>query len=94
MENPGLRSFLPHVHDAFVAIREGGEVQFVLVEASALDGSATTDKSFSLIFHSQSPTLFPQDIFRLEHPVAGECEIFLVPVGRHKSGFVYQAIFN
>jgi len=94
MENLGLQSFSPHVHDTFVTIRDGGEVQLVLVEASPLESPAAMSTSFSLLFHSQSPVLHPQDIYRLEHPVMGECEIFLVPVGRHESGFVYQAIFN
>lgn len=93
MDRIGLESFSPHLHDTFVSARDGAPVRFVLMEAAPLNG-APAGAAFELIFHSQSPTLFPQDLYRLGHPVIGECEIFLVPVGRHDNGFVYQAVFN
>jgi hypothetical protein len=95
MANRGLHRYSLYVGDTFMTTREGGDVPLVLVEAAPLDATSTAaDAPFSLIFHSASSTLFPQDLYRLWHPVVGECEIFLVPVGRHESGFVYQAVFN
>lgn len=93
MENHGLRGFLPHVNESFVTVRDGVEVPMVLAEASAL-GDGVSSSAFALIFRSESAVLYPQDMYRLSHPVMGEQDIFLVPVGRHDSGFVYEAVFN
>lgn len=36
----------------------------------------------------------PQGIHRLRHPVLGEFDLFLVPVGRDRDGLLYEAVFN
>ncbi|MDE3073007.1 MAG: hypothetical protein KGJ63_09750 [Pseudomonadota bacterium] len=95
MESMALQSFSRWVGDTFSALREGIEAPLVLVEAVALESHGGEGREpFSLLFHGHSPAWLEQAIYRVRHPAIGECEIFLVPVGRHESGFVYQAVFN
>ena len=49
---------------------------------------------FSLFFHGPSNPFVPQGIHKLRHAHLGELELFLVPVGRDKDGFQYEAAFN
>ena len=49
---------------------------------------------FSLFFHGPSDPFVPQGIHKLKHSALGEFELFLVPVGRDKDGFEYEAAFN
>lgn len=93
MESPGLQGFLPHVGESFITLCGGIEIRMVLTEASAL-GDGTSSSAFSLVFHSQSSAPCPQGLYRLGHPMMGEQEIFLVPIGRHDDGFVCEAVFN
>jgi hypothetical protein len=95
MNSLTLERFAPHLNETFSATLDGTDVPFILKEAQALAAQgASTHESFGLLFHSQSPTLFAQDVYRLRHPIVGEADIFLVPVAAHDGGFVYQAIFN
>ena len=95
MDSVALQSFSPYVSDTFSALHDGVEIPLVLVEATALAASGVAAREpFSLLFHGHSLSLLPQDTYRMRHPAIGECEIFLVPVDRHESGFVYQAVFN
>jgi hypothetical protein len=50
--------------------------------------------AFSLFFHGPLEQFLPQGIHTLQHEPLGEMEIFLVPVGRDASGFLYEAAFN
>lgn len=49
---------------------------------------------FSLMFHGPAEPFVPQGMRRLRHDKLGELELFLVPVGKEKDGFEYQAVFN
>ena len=49
---------------------------------------------FSLFFHGPSDPFVSQGIHKLKHSLLGEFELFLVPVGRDKDGFQYEAAFN
>jgi hypothetical protein len=51
-------------------------------------------ESFSLIFHGPLVPFLPQGIRTLKHSKLGELELFLVPVGKEKDGFQYEAAFN
>ncbi len=74
-----------------------------LVEARALataghpvNTQAQARQPFSLIFEGPTEPIFPQRIYRLEHPAMDDAlELFLVPVGRsEKNGVRYQAVFT
>ncbi|NUQ24058.1 MAG: hypothetical protein HUU34_08900 [Saprospiraceae bacterium] len=50
---------------------------------------------FSIILRtSQQGEYYQQAIYTLLHPVKGELDIFLVPLGADEKGMRYQAIFN
>ena len=49
---------------------------------------------FSLFFYGPADSFVSQGIHRLKHSQMGELELFLVPVGRDKNGFHYEAAFN
>jgi hypothetical protein len=49
---------------------------------------------FSLIFCVPAPDRFEQKIYRMEHPVIGTFELFLVPIGRDAEGYRCEAIFT
>lgn len=50
---------------------------------------------FSIVI--QTPTgspVYPQGIYRLEHPVHKSLEVFLVPLGPDSLGMRYEAVFS
>jgi len=49
---------------------------------------------FSLYFHGPTEPLLRQGTYQLKHAQLGELELFLVPVGKDKDGFEYEAAFN
>ncbi len=50
---------------------------------------------YSLIFRATTREFFlPQRTYPLNHPVMGELEIFLVPVGPDEHGMRFEAIFS
>ena len=49
---------------------------------------------FSLLFDGPAEYPLQQRIYRLEHDQLGQIELFLVPVGRDKEVFHYEAVFN
>jgi hypothetical protein len=51
-------------------------------------------ETFSLLFHGPLEFFLPQGIHKLEHIDLGELEPFLVPVGKDKDGYQYEAVFN
>jgi hypothetical protein len=49
---------------------------------------------FSLLFRHEAAIVFPQKIYQMKHAAIGEFGIFLVPIARDRTGFIYQAVFN
>jgi len=49
---------------------------------------------FSVIFLVTQTNPYEQQTFTLQHPLAGEIPIFLVPVGPADDGMRYEAVFN
>jgi hypothetical protein len=49
---------------------------------------------FSLMFHGPADSFLPQYMYRLQHEQLGEFDLLLVPIGRDKEGFIYEAAFN
>ncbi|MDN5850663.1 MAG: hypothetical protein L0H63_13670 [Nitrococcus sp.] len=96
MELRTLRHFSGRVNETFLAVLDGGEVPFQLVEACALPthSEAVTRAQFSLLFRNTAPSPLPQQIYRLRHAASGAGEVFLVPIGRERDGYLYQAVFN
>lgn len=54
-------------------------------------------EAFSLCFKSSSPVLLPQSTYQMRNrSIAGaeKVGVFIVPIGREKDGYLYQAVFN
>jgi len=71
-------------------------VPLVLVEARARrspTGSAGGE-SFSLLFHGPAEPPLVQRTYPCAHAALGTFDLFIVPVGRDRHGFHYEAVFN
>jgi len=52
-------------------------------------------KPFSLLFETkQKDHYYPQAIYSVKHPLHGNLEIFLVPMGFGAEGMQYEAVFS
>ena len=94
-----LPAFTPLVGDSFeLRLPEGAGLRLLLLEARDLGPrplGPPGDRSFSLIFRSDSRSDLPQAIYALGHPKLGDLELFLVPIGPDpEGGMRYQAVFN
>ncbi len=91
-----LDHFSGCVNETFTAALNEGEIEFVLVEARAIEQRMPNAMRvpFSLLFRNTAVFLFPQQIYQMRHPRIGEVGIFLVPIAREREGFLYQATFN
>ena len=49
---------------------------------------------FSLMFYGPTDHFLPQHTYKLQHARLGEFDLSLVPIGRDKDGFIYEAAFN
>lgn len=59
------------------------------------DGYASPGwETFVLLFHGPLAHFLPQATYRVGHDQLGEFDIFLVPVGKGKNEFHYEAVFN
>ena len=59
------------------------------------DGSAPARQPFSLVFKCALPadiSHFEQGVFPLEHPEAGSCELFLVPIDGGEGTIYLEAV--
>ncbi len=85
--------FEPHQQSLF----EGGGVELLLVQVErlALQPHAPRTDPFALVFVGPVDNVLEQRIYLLRHPVIGDHEIFLVPIGPGAEGLTrYQAVFN
>lgn len=57
-------------------------------------GRASGYESFVLQFRGPREPFIPQQLLPLEHGLLGLCDIFVVPVGQHANGYIYEAVFN
>lgn len=92
-----LEDFQPHVGTVFTGLLIDAEVPFQLVEARPLGNHARPNgfrQPFSLMFRNEAVVLFPQQTYPVRHAVMEEQAIFMAPVARDGTGFLYQAIFN
>lgn len=96
MELLKLEDFAGCVNDTFASRLDDVPLEFVLVEARALQSPspAAVRQPFSLLFRNTAAVVFPQKIYPLHHPRTGEVGIFLVPIAMEPAGFLYQAVFN
>lgn len=94
-----LDNFAGLVNQTFeVALGDVGKTSFVLVEARPLQPGESMPGQvrapFSLLFRHEAAIVFPQKTYPMQHAALGEFGIFLVPIARDRTGFIYQALFN
>lgn len=90
-----VEQFADCLNETFVAPLNDGSIDFQLVEVRPLPkrGPQEFRTPFSLLFRNSAPVLFPQQIYRMQHPRLGELGIFLVPIAMSRDGFIYEAVF-
>jgi hypothetical protein len=99
MHDLTLETLSPHVGTQFVLqdpLRDRS-VALRLTEVRALgrQPNAPRAEPFALTFTGPPQPLLEQRTYRLEHPVLGPLDIFIVPVGTDESGALcYEAVFN
>jgi hypothetical protein len=88
--------FEPVKGDAFDARPlEGGEpFTLVLTQIRRRPGSPGYREPFSIDLLGPRSPVQRQGIYRLSHPMMGDLELFLVPVGASDAGVTYEAVFG
>ena len=86
-----------HLNTKFSVPLEQRNVELELVEVMGAENGMPEIEGverFSLYFTGPGDFYLPQSIYRLEHDALGALEIFIVPVGKEKAGYRYEAVFN
>ena len=68
-----------------------------LIEVKSYDAAENDQRGlerFSLFFRGPADIYVPQGTYSLEHESMGALDIFVVPVARDASGFLYESVFN
>lgn len=96
-----LSDFAPHLGGKFMVSDDAGQTVMVeLVEATALGQGGPRPAHlaprppFSVVFLAPRGAGLTQRIYRIQHEVMGEFEIFLVPIGLTTQGLKCEAVFN
>ena len=99
LESTSAETFLAHQGSEF-EVRDPGQddpIVLVLAEVRSLGHQPNAPRvdPFSLELTGPPAPVLEQRIYRLLHPVLGELEIFLVPIGPGADGRLrYEAVFN
>ena len=51
-------------------------------------------ENFSIVFGGPGDRLLPQGIYAFEHDQIGRFVLFIVPIGKDRERFRYEAVFN
>lgn len=97
IEKLTVADFQPYINQTF-SIRFTPEVTLPAELISVETWGSETDKyrqPFTLTFRTAQKTEFyPQSIFTLVHPTAGDLAVFFVPIGLDSEGMRYEAVFS
>ena len=92
-----LNDFDPHLNKVFT-IRISDEVQLdaELVELTKLNNYSPLERDpFSIVFRTeQKNEYYQQGIFTVVHPIKGDLQLFLSPLGFDSVGMKYEAVFS
>lgn len=92
-----LNDFNEHLNTIFkIQISDEILLDVELIEITKLNNYSPLDRNpFSVIFRSeQKDEYYQQGIFTIIHPVKGNLDLFITPVGFDKVGMTYEAIFS
>lgn len=91
---PAYEEFVKNRNSRFLAlIGQEVEVELMLSEVTEKKISKYQEQ-FSLFFIGKPENFLPQSIYKLKHDILGSFDLFLVPIGKDRHGFIYEAIFN
>lgn len=94
LELPDKQGFSGQVNSLFSArLEEGPVIEMCLVKLTEIVCN-DVQENYSLLFRSNVDTPPEQGIYRMENPVLGTMEIFLVPVKKDEAGLYFEAVFN
>jgi hypothetical protein len=101
LANVTAADFAPFVGSVFqVNLGKSGSTAIMLVEAQEIhhktppNGRPAPRQAFSLLFQGPGSIRFPQNTYRLQHPMIGAFDLFLVPIGARGQMTRYEAIFG
>ena len=97
LETIRATDFLPHLNNEFRIYFDPSSPSSVeLIEVNEKNSSTTETgrKSFSIVFRGAKEKIWPQGMYKIEHPRLGGMQIFLVPIGPDNAGLCYEAVFN
>jgi hypothetical protein len=92
-----VKEFSQHVGTKFHLKAEQGEIKLELIEVKGYVSQEIEQggmERFSVFFAGPGDPFLLQKVYRLEHELMGEFEIFLVPVAGDEKGYRYEAVFN
>jgi hypothetical protein len=84
-----------------LSLASGEALDVTLLQVTSLSAKGPSGEElprkripFSLLFRVPAPDRFEQKTYKMEHPVIGTFDLFLVPIGRDPEGFRCEAIFT
>ncbi len=88
------KMFEQAMHSTFRIRLEGSES--IEVEQIELNEgpSAPHQEQFAVVFHGPAHQRLGQGLYKFDHDAMGEFGLFIVPVGKDRDGFLYEAVFN
>lgn len=97
-----LETYAPRIGETFqIRLQPDQTVAAELVEARLLpsgrsvdDEARRTPAPFAIVFRASTVAVLPQRIYRIEHPIVGEHDLFIVPIAGGPDGFLYEAVFT
>jgi hypothetical protein len=91
------QEFAQHVGTKFQLKLDPQPIELNLAEVKGYlpgPGDHTGMERFSVFFEGPGSIRLPQAVYRLDHELMGEFDIFLVPIAGSDQGFRYEAVFN
>jgi hypothetical protein len=87
-----------HLQETFqIRLGEARMFDLVLAQVTGLNPAHASPRKepFSIIFLGPKTPILPQRTYSMTHPTLGTFDIFIVPVGPDKTGYMqYEAVFN
>lgn len=97
IDQPSKQHFEQQLDSSFVLTIGEQQETLKLVEVSAVNSDTTEEgrnEPFSVVFESQSPTVYEQGTYQLSCDKLGHLDIFLVPINADENSVQYEAVFT
>ncbi len=88
------KDFAKHVNSTFQVMNNPGGAYPLTLTGLTEFKRGPRFQVFSLYFHGSGNRILPQQIYKLNHEMLDEIDLFLVPIGRDQDGVIYEAAFD